>query len=84
MRNGGKLRIESCPEVDGVAYRSGVYKMPMVRMTVKVGRNLECTGLKHGHIEMYGFGQPQLVWLSKNLLYEKPYCVTGTVKPTGS
>lgn len=24
---------ESCPEVGGVTYRPGVYKMPMVRMT---------------------------------------------------
>ena len=24
---------ESCPEVDGVTYRSGVYKIPMVRMS---------------------------------------------------
>jgi hypothetical protein len=26
---------EICPEVDGVTYRSGVYKMTMVRMCVK-------------------------------------------------
>ena len=25
-----------------------------------------------------------LVWFSKNLLYEKPYSVTGTIKLTGS
>ncbi len=25
-------RPESCPEVDGTAYRPGVYKIPMVRM----------------------------------------------------
>ena len=26
---------ESCPEVDGITYRPGVYKMPMVRMSEK-------------------------------------------------
>ena len=25
-------QYESCPEVDGVTYRPGVYKIPMVRM----------------------------------------------------
>ena len=25
----------------------------------------------------------QLVWFSKSCSYEKPYCVTGAVKPTG-
>ena len=26
------MYVESCPEVDGAVYRSGVYKMPMTRM----------------------------------------------------
>lgn len=29
----GEQRNESCPEVDGVAYMPGVYKMPMVRIS---------------------------------------------------
>jgi hypothetical protein len=32
---------------------------------------------------MCGAVYAALVWLSKNSRYEKPYCVTGAVKPTG-
>ena len=49
---------EIYPEVDGVAYRPGVYKMPMVRMSARTDEeeqsSRECTGLNAGHIEMYG------------------------------
>jgi len=33
---------------------------------------------------MYRCGKSQSVWLSKYARYEKPYCVKGAVKPTGS
>ena len=37
---------ESCPEVDGVTYRSGVYKIPMVRMSERGLTNLRPKGSK--------------------------------------
>ena len=37
---------ESCPEVDGVIYRPGVYKIPMVRMFRKELTNLRMYGSK--------------------------------------
>lgn len=44
---------ESRPEMGGVTYRPGLYKIPMVRMCGSTDENRECTGLKVGHIEMY-------------------------------
>jgi hypothetical protein len=29
-------------------------------------------------------GKPQIVWSSKNGVYERPYCVTGAIKLSGS
>ena len=37
---------ESCPEVDGVTYRPGVYKIPMVRMSERGLTNLRTKGSK--------------------------------------
>ena len=45
---------ESRPEVGGVTYRPGLYKIPMVRMCGSTDENRECTGLDVYHIEMYG------------------------------
>lgn len=36
------------------------------------------------HVEMHGCDDLQLVRWSKNRIYETPYCVTGTIKLTGS
>lgn len=74
---------ESYPEVGGVTYRPGLYKIPMVRMCESTDENRECTGLKEGHIEMYGGVNSSSVWFSKNRMYERPCCVTGTSKLTG-
>ncbi|PGZ34540.1 hypothetical protein COE50_05985 [Bacillus anthracis] len=52
------IRHESCPEVDGVIYKPGVYKTLMVRMHVeptkrfgKCRRIPDSTGLYRKHIE---------------------------------
>ena len=63
---------ESRPEVGGVTYRPGLYKIPMVRMCGSTDENRECTGLKVGHIEMYGGVNSPSVWFSKNRMYERP------------
>ena len=54
----------------GVTYRPGLYKIPMVRMCGSTDENRECTGLKVGHIEMYGGVNSPSVWFSKNRMYE--------------
>ena len=53
---------ESRPEVGGVTYSPGLYKIPMVRMCGSTDENRECTGLKVGHIEMYGGVNSPSVW----------------------
>lgn len=63
---------ESCPEVDGVIYRPGVYKIPKVRMTGRSDENREGTGLNVGLAEMQGCEQSQSAWASKNSCYENP------------
>ena len=64
--------LESCPEVDGVTYRPGFYKIPMVRMYASTDENRECTGLKVGRTEMCGDVNSSSVWFSKNRKYERP------------
>lgn len=56
----------------GVTYRPGLYKIPMVRMCGSTDENREGTGLKVGHIEMYGGVNSPSVWFSKNRMYERP------------
>ncbi len=75
--------LESCPEVDGVTYRPGFYKIPMVRMYASTDENRECTGLKVGRTEMCGGVNSPSVWFSQHRMYERPRCVTGTPKLTG-
>ena len=82
-RKYGCAIYESRPEADGAAYRSGVYKIFMVRMFPKNWRTCECTGLNVDYVEKHRGGQPQLMWLSKNVCYEKPCCVIGTSKSAG-
>lgn len=56
----------------------------MVRI-VNIGllTNLRMYGSRHGmYRNVYG-SKLQYVWISKNLLYESPYSVIGTVKHTG-
>ncbi len=57
--NQRKATHESCPEVDGVTYRPGVYKAPMVRMSERTDEGkkfpCECTGLNEYHAEMYEY-----------------------------
>ena len=79
------IENESFPEVRGVADRSGVYKMPMVRMCkTNTDENPNVRVYKAEHIEMYvklRFGIWGKVKLSS---YEIPYTVTGGIKYAGS
>lgn len=77
--------IESYPEVDNVAYRSGVHKLLMVRMYI-------CTD-ELANVRIYRIGVQKCIlpaqvycdkgcglWFSKNRRYEKPRNVTGIGK----
>lgn len=60
-----------------------VHKIPMVSMP-KGGRTRDLKDLDNEHAEMHECrSKRMLVWMSKNLGYENPYCVTGTFKLTG-
>ncbi len=77
------LKHESCPEVDGVTYMPGVYKIPMVRMTERSDEPANVRVYRHDCIEMCRGKKLQSVWFSKNMRYEQPCCVTGASKLTG-
>ena len=44
---------ESCPEVGGAAYKSGVYKIPMVRMSDRTDELANVRVYIVEHTEMY-------------------------------
>ena len=63
---------------------SGVYKIAMVRMFRKELTNLRKYGSRPKNCRNAVDVKASWVWQSKNLMYEKPCSVKGTVKLTGS
>ena len=75
---------ESYPEVGGVAYRPGVYKIDMARMCVEIVlTKMRMYGSKSRISRNADDISMSLVWMSKVMRDENPYTVTGGIKPAG-
>ncbi len=76
--------------MDGVAYRSGVYKTLMVRMHKEPA--IEGRADESLMVRVYSGSKSKgllahlvsLLWASKTLRYENPYIVTGDIQVAGS
>lgn len=75
--------VESGLEASYATYMSGVYKIPMVRMSFGLTK-LRTYGSISRNNRNVVVRIRKYMRLSKNFFYERPYCISGAIQYTGS